>query len=116
MDGIELLNLFLRSFFLTLALEYPVLLLFRVRNRHDLLLALPVNLLTNPAAVALHLLLRPFFPSLPLQALIETGVVLAEWKAWQVCGTAVRRPLLLSLCSNGFSWSAGMLLQHLLRF
>ena len=53
---------------------------------------------------------------LPLQVLIETGVVLAEWKAWQVCGTAVRRPLLLSLCSNGFSWSAGMLLQHLLRF
>ena len=72
-DGIELLNLFLRSFFLTLALEYPVLLLFRVWNRHDLLLALPVNLLTNPAAVALHLLLRPFFPSLPLQALIENG-------------------------------------------
>ena len=76
MAVIDLLQSFLFSFLLTLGLEYPVLLLFGIRDRKDLLLALPVNLLTNPAVVALFYLLRPLLPAPPLQLALETAVIL----------------------------------------
>ena len=49
---------FLISFLLTLVLEYPIILLFRIQKKKDLLLVLLVNLLTNPAAVAITLFLQ----------------------------------------------------------
>ncbi len=111
MAVIDLLQSFLFSFLLTLGLEYPVLLLFGIRDRKDLLLALPVNLLTNPAVVALFYLLRPLLPAPPLQLALETAVILAEWRLFHAFGRTIRRPLLLSLCANSFSYGAGLILQ-----
>ncbi len=94
------------SLLLTLLLELPIALGWGLRGRRLLLCAL-VNLLTNPVVVLLCLL----FPALWVTALSETGAVLAE--GWYYRRYGVERPWLLSLCANGCSFGAGVLLQLL---
>ena len=53
-------------------------------------------------------------PPLPVTAFLETVVVLVEWMCYRHLDSGVRRPFLLSLCANAFSYAAGYLLQILL--
>ena len=62
---------------------------------------LAANVMTNPLAVALHLCGVPQLP-------IELGVVLAEGFAYSLHFD--KRPWLLALVSNAFSWGLGLLL------
>ena len=107
---------FLISFLLTLVLEYPIILLFRIQKKKDLLLVLLVNLLTNPAAVAITLFLQTCFslPWFPVQILLELAVIVTEGKLYDLYGRKMAHPFLLSLCANGFSYSLGLLLQYFL--
>lgn len=88
---------------LTLMLELPVVLLWGVRGRRDLWLAVLVNVLTNPAVVLLHALGCPALP-------LEAAAIAVEGVCYRACGEDIRRPYLLALCANVFSYTAGLLL------
>ena len=108
------LSVFALSLGLTLLVELPMAVLFGLRRR-DLLAAVCINTLTNPAVVFLSLLLgtrfpNPFFWQLP----IEAAVVAAEGLCYKLC-TDAESPWLLSFAANCASYSAGLLLQLLIR-
>lgn len=88
---------------LTLLLELPFVYLWGLRNRHDLTLAVLVNVLTNPAAVFLHTL---GIPALPLEA----AVVAVEGICYRFRGEHIRHPWRLALWVNVFSYGVGCLL------
>lgn len=103
----------LRSLLLTQALELPFVWLWGLRGRRNFAVAAAGNALTNPAAVCLRfaLMSRLGWPSTAATAAVEIAAVAAEALLYARCGENVRRPVLLSLCANGFSWSAGVLVQ-----
>lgn len=88
---------------LTLLFELPFVYIWGLRGRHNLALTVLVNVLTNPAAVLLHGL---GIPALPLEA----AVVVVEGFCYQTCGENVRRPVLLALAANVFSYGVGWIL------
>ena len=88
---------------LTLLLELPVVYLWGVRKRRDLMVAVLVNVLTNPAVVLLHGLGCPALP-------LEIAAIAAEALCYRACGEEIRRPYLLSLCANVFSYGMGLVL------
>ena len=97
------------SLALTLAFEGLFALLWGLRGR-DLLLCCLVNVLTNPPVVLCALLWRSFGPGpdwLPVP-LLEAGAVLAEGYFYRRNGERVRRPFLMSLCANAFSYGLGL--------
>lgn len=94
------------SLSLTLLLELPFVYLWGLRSRHNLKLAVLVNVLTNPAAV----LLRGF--GIPV-LLLEAVVVAVEGVCYQARGEAIRRPFLLALCANVFSYRIGLVLNRM---
>lgn len=102
----DLVKTFGISLALTLILELPVAWFFGMR---DLKLAVLVNVLTNPAAVLLHLLGIPQIP-------IEIGVVLVEWAVYRSFASEenwhIRHPAALAIVANGISWMVGVLLQR----
>ena len=93
-------EIFAWSLGLTLLFELPIAWAWGLRGR-DLLTVLAANVMTNPPAVALHLLGIPQIP-------IEIGVVLAEGFAYS--SHFDKRPWLLALVSNALSWGLGLLL------
>lgn len=109
-------SIFLASLGLTLLLEVPFAYAWGLRNRHDLTVAVLVNVLTNPAVVLLNFLLAAhtgwLWPAvqLPLEALAAA----VEAVCYRSCGRDVRHPALLALCANGFSYGAGLLLNAVL--
>jgi hypothetical protein len=96
-----MIEIFAMSLGLTLLLELPIAYLWGLRKR-ALLTVLAANLMTNPLAVALHLMGIPQIP-------IEIGVVLAEGAAYSL--HFEKRPWLLALVSNAISWGIGLMLQ-----
>ena len=94
---------FVISLGLTLLLELPVVYLWGVRKRRDLTVAVLVNVLTNPVVVLLHALGCPALP-------LEIGAIAAEGICYRACGEEIRRPYLLALCANVFSYSMGLVL------
>ena len=96
-----MIEVFAISLGLTLLFELPVAYLWGLRKR-ALLTVLAANLMTNPLAVALHLMGIPQIP-------IEIGVVLAEGAAYSL--HFEKRPWLLALVSNAISWGIGLMLQ-----
>lgn len=100
---------FLLPLTLTLAFEGVVAFLWGLRQ-WDLLLFVLVNVLTNPAAVLLHVL----FPGWAVAAVLELGVVAAEGVCYVRLGYAVRRPWLFSLCANAFSFCMGLVVDILM--
>lgn len=88
---------------LTLLLELPVGYLWGLRSRHDLTVAVLVNVLTNPAVVLLNAL------GLPALAL-EGAAVCVEGGCYRACGRDIQRPFLLALCANLFSYTIGLVL------
>ena len=96
-----MIEIFAMSLGLTLLFELPIAYLWGLRRR-ALLTVLAANLMTNPLAVALHLMGIPQIP-------IEIGVVLAEGAAYSL--HFEKRPWLLALVSNAISWGIGLILQ-----
>ena len=96
-----MIKIFAISLGLTLLIELPVAYLWGLRKR-ALLTVLAANLMTNPLAVALHLMGIPQIP-------IEIGVVLAEGAAYSL--HFEKRPWLLAIFSNAISWGIGLILQ-----
>ncbi len=94
----HLVKTFGLSLGLTLLLEFPVAYFWGIRDWKVILIA---NVMTNPLAVALHLWGIPQIP-------IEIGVVLAEWGAYRLHD--LKKPFLLALASNVFSYLTGLLL------
>lgn len=107
---------FLVPLVLTVLLEEGFALLWGLRGGRQLGLVALVNCLTNPPVNLLYSVLtvgRGLSP-LPVTAFLETVVVLAEWMCYRHLDGGIRRPFLLALCANAFSYSAGYLLQILL--
>lgn len=107
---------FLIPLALTILLEEGFALLWGLRGRRQLGLVTLVNCLTNPPVNLIYGVLtvgRGLSP-LPVTAFLETVVVLVEWMCYRHLDSGVRRPFLLSLCANAFSYAAGYLLQILL--
>ncbi len=96
-----MIEIFALSLGLTLLIELPIAYLWGLRRR-ALLTVLAANLMTNPLAVALHLMGIPQIP-------IEIGVVLAEGAAYSL--HFEKRPWLLAIFSNAVSWGIGLILQ-----
>ena len=96
-----MIEIFALSLGLTLLIELPLTWLWGLRKR-ELLTVLAANLMTNPLAVALHLMGIPQIP-------IEIGVVLAEGAAYSL--HFEKRPWLLAIFSNAISWGIGLMLQ-----
>jgi len=92
---------------LTLLLELPLAVLWGVRRHRDIQLAVLVNVLTNPAVVLLCGLGCPVLP-------LEAAAVAVEGICYRACGEDIRRPYLLSLCANVFSYSIGLVLPLIL--
>ena len=105
-----LLEMFSVSLILTFLLELPVAWCFGLRRGKEILLAVLVNILTNPAAVLLHWLGIPQLP-------IEFGVLITEASIYYFFSKdknwTIPHPLLLALTANVFSWFCGMFLQQI---
>ena len=94
---------------LTLLLELPVAYYWGLRSRHDLTVAVLVNVLTNPAVVLLNGLL-PATPWWAVQLPLEAATITVEGFCYRHCGENICRPYLLSLCANCISYGAGLVL------
>lgn len=111
-----LLKTFGVSFALTLAIELAVALACGVRNRRDLLLVALANLVTNPMAVYIYILICLFAP-----VWRTVGLAALEVAAFAAEGLIYRRyirfhrinPWLLSLLLNAASFSAGQIFKAL---
>ena len=100
------ISTFVISLGLTLLFEIPFAYLFGVRGRHDLKLAVLVNVLTNPAVVLLKAMGLPIL-------LLEGAAIAVEAFWYHQCGENIRRPVLLAVCANAFSYSIGVLLNRI---
>lgn len=99
---------------LTLLFEGAFALVWGLRGR-DLMLCALVNLLTNPPLVFLVLSWRHFGPApawLPVPVL-EALAVGVEGHFYKRDGERIRRPYLLSLCANAFSYAMGLVFSTL---
>lgn len=101
-------KLFGISLGLTLSAELIVGWLFGLRHKKQMILLALVNVLTNPAAVWLHV-----FAGVA-QIQIEILVVIIECYVYHLFQRErnIPHPLLLSLTANGVSWGLGLLIQH----
>ena len=95
---------------LTVAIEIPVCLLWKMRGR-DLLFVLLANVMTNPAVNVLYaiLCLKTALPQAAVIAALEIAAVIAEWIVYRYA-TDAKRPFLISLTANAASFGAGLIL------
>ena len=103
------MTVFFVSLGLTLLVEVPVAYCWGLRSRHDLTVAVLVNVLTNPAVVLLNGLLSAA-PWWAVQLPLEAAAIAVEGFCYRHCGENIRRPDLLSLCANCISYGAGLVL------
>ncbi|MEY8386867.1 hypothetical protein AALC17_06135 [Oscillospiraceae bacterium 38-13] len=101
------------SLVLTLLLEEGFALAWGLRGRRELGLVALASCLTNPPAVLLHSAALRLLGPVWAAALVETGVVLVEWRCYRAFSEQVRRPLLFSLLANAFSYGVGCLITQL---
>ena len=110
-----LLLTFAISLGLTVLLELLIARLCHLRGR-DYLLVVLVNILTNPAVVYLDLVCVTRFPNgrdlwqIPL----EIAAILIEGWCYAKYARSIRRPWMLALVANVFSYGFGLLLNTLL--
>ncbi|MBP0965395.1 MAG: hypothetical protein J5999_08915 [Oscillospiraceae bacterium] len=103
------------SLALTMILELLAAAVVGLRGR-DLLLTVIVNLLTNPIVTAFFYILSGTteLPVALIKAFLEISAIVAEWLIYRKYGVKIKRPLLLSVGLNGFSFFSGMLINHLI--
>lgn len=130
---IYLTEMFAVSLLLTIVIELVVMhILLWLPERHlkrrrrlnprTVLLAILVNILTNPLAVLLCWLGRMYLPSalyFPAQIAVEAAVVATEAYVYSCFAVkpewGIKRPILLSCAANGCSWLLGMIIMALRR-
>ena len=99
---------------LTIILELLFAFLWGMDKRYFRLVAV-VNILTNPIVVGCHILTRLYFPFalmyvtivLELLAIVTEGILYKKH-------SAMKFPLMFSLCANVFSYSMGEILNRIL--
>ena len=112
----ETYQMFAVSLGATIVLESLVVILMSEHSKKNMLLLFLVNLLTNPMAVFLSYVGKYYtgFPDIMIQIPIEIIVVLVEvgiyiWfskdENWKI-----KRPILLGILANIFSWSIGLMM------
>lgn len=113
----EVLHSMAVSLALTLALESVFFLgvrsFMRKFDKKDLLLALLVNILTNPAIVFIYLLtvLYTGINGVIMFLILEAFAVLTEGYMYKSYGRHFKHPYIFSLTANLFSFGTGYLLQ-----
>lgn len=130
---IYLTEMFAVSLLLTIVIELVVMhILLWLPERHlkrrrrlnprTVLLAILVNILTNPLAVLLCWLGRMYLPSalyFPAQIAVEAAVAATEAYVYSCFAVkpewGIKRPILLSCAANGCSWLLGMIIMALRR-
>ncbi len=116
--GSEFLRMFvlkglLLSLLKTEVLECGASLLFKGRNRQDLLLVALLNLATNPATVFLDFLFRyRFFSPVAWIILLEGVVWLTESLVYRKCLRQKTNPFFFSFVLNGASYGIGWILSR----
>ena len=101
------------SLSLTLILELSYACLWGIRDRHDLVLAVLVNVLTNPIVVfAVYFVRFRRYSIHPgwLTIVMEIFAVAAEGFLYRKHARTIDRPWLFSLSANAFSYAMGELL------
>ncbi|NLK86600.1 MAG: hypothetical protein GX279_03800 [Clostridiaceae bacterium] len=94
---------------LTLVLELAFALIFRVRQKKELLLVCLVNIITNPAVVFLYYLAAyagDIAQTLVL-IILEVLAVVVEALFYKTYGEKIRHPVLLAVGANAFSFFVG---------
>ena len=111
-----MLTVFLLSLGLTVLAEEIISLAWGLRGGWELGLVALVNCLTNPPAVLFYGTAVSLWrwPSWPVTAVLELGVVLVEWRCYRAFSKKMRKPFLFSLAANGFSYGLGRLLPLLI--
>ena len=111
-----ILEMFAVSLGATFVLETLVMILMGEHSKKNLLLLVLINILTNPMAVYLSYVGRLLLglSEILIQLPIEIGVILVEvgiytWfskdENWKI-----KRPILLGILTNVFSWSIGLMM------
>lgn len=101
------------SLSLTLIFELSYALLWGIRDKHDLILAVLVNVITNPIVVFVvyYVRFRRYAIHLGwLTAAMEVFAVVTEAFIYQKHARTIDRPWLFSLSVNAFSYAMGELL------
>jgi len=101
------------SLALTLALEAAFFLLIGKRDKKDLLLLTMVNILTNPAVVLAYWLAvyRAGLNIIAVLIPLERLAMPAEGHYYKKYGRDFKRPYLISIAANIFSYGTGLLIQ-----
>lgn len=110
----QLVKGLLRSLLLTEVLELLAAACFPQRNRHDFLLVIFVNILTNPVVVYLDFWLHGATITWLLVGGLEVAVWLSEALIYRKCLTGTQNPYLFSLILNAASYLGGVCLQYFL--
>lgn len=99
----------------TLILELVFALLWGIRERHDLLLAAGVNILTNPIVVYFHywVIINTGINVGVMTIFLEIAAVLTEGAIYRKYQKNIYRPMFFSLCANAFSYAVGELINGL---
>lgn len=100
---------------LTLFLELSLCALLGYRSKRALLVAALANLLTNPPVVLGYILLteKGIINGFSAAAILEAAAVTVEWLCYKYRLPQARRPFLLSLGLNAFSYFTGFVLHHI---
>lgn len=100
---------------LTLVLELSLCALLGYRSSRAMLITVLANVLTNPPVVLCYSLFvgNGVLGAVPATVILETAAVLVEGLCYKYRVPEVRKPFLLSLLLNGFSYFTGLILQHL---
>lgn len=104
------------SLMMTLALELPFCIAMKVRRKKDLLLAVLVNVLTNPFVVLTYHL-TSFYTNwnrVMVVGILEVGAVVVEGVCYQKFGDKIKHPYALAIGANLFSYFTGLLINYIL--
>ena len=107
----QLISTLAISLALTLFLEVTFALCWGLRQKHDLIVVVLVNLLTNPAVVLLY---YTFPQAKDFVLLLEASAFLIEAGCYHFCSLTIKKPVLFSLCANLISYCTGCVINFLL--
>ena len=107
----QLISTLAISLVLTLFFEVSFALRWGLRQKHDLIVVILVNLLTNPVVVLLY---YTFPQAKDFVLLLEASAFLVEAVCYRFCSLTIKKPFLFSLCANLISYCAGCVINLLL--
>jgi len=116
--GLWIFKVLAMSLISTIVLELLIALVEGVRNKMDILLVVLVNILTNPFVVSVYYITLYYtrLNRILIVLLLEVSAVVVEWICYRYAGDKIKRPFLLSLSANCFSYFTGLIFDYLLRY